>query len=823
MTPEQRAARIKELQAMGPPPATATPEQRVARIRQLREIGGERPDRGSPEGMLADSLLPRSDPNKLPWETDTLTQRVVNPFINAAKVSLPKTVSSLYHAVANPVETVSGLGKLMLGAYGGIGPVPGNESIPQEYKDAARGAVTPEHSLMYTLATDPVGVAATVLPFAGPNTRVARALYEAELAARKAVSRPSPVVPPVVTSGIGSALKEQLGFGGRSGAEKAAYEPFDVAMEQAKFAADLVPGAGRAVTAGKLKQAEVGQLAVEKATKAESLAAALQTQGAKLPSAVDEVTSARLANDAAYAAESTAKNLLDENMPPVLPTVPSRTAVGESAQQQVAAAKKTLEETNRAEAATARAKVDRAADNLESTGVYIGETPAARDLLVEIQTDLKPRPSSVSTTAMRPDQLAPDVVTFKKQVEAAIRDKKVFLNEAEAAEAKNLGYKVDLEQAAKPSYLGKDGNLISSEAAVYSRTLKSAYEAVDNVGRFLGQVYEGTAARGYDAIAAEEARRLYGRIQEIKSGYLPENVQAEYNATIRRHKGLEDRFSRQGGEGGAVKKAGDIERLENLPLGELDKITSGGVTSVENYARVVGADRAASLVETEIYRKLSDLNSTDIAKTLKSDKPLGDIFTNLDRLGQPGVAARDRIQGYIDSVSNREKLVVGLKDAGGAAAATRTGVLQAEAALSKTETAFRAAERRYELAQKDVGATERTIETAADNVDKLKVALSKAKDEVAKKKNDARKLNPANARKDVDALIGNLRKNLEERRNLDPEKSGANLQEIERASTELDRVEKIRNNVSRNKRLAKLLAVYGGVPVAGVYAGSQLF
>ena len=789
------------------------------------------PDPGSPEEMLGNSRIfgPPKDRNALPWNTDTLGQRVFNPLINMVTDSLPKTVSSLYHAATRPVETVSGLGRLMLGAYGGIGSVPGSQYIPQEYKDAARQAVTPEHSLAYTLATDPVGVASAVLPGVGPGGRAARLAFETDEAVRMAATRTAAAVRGEVSLVPGAAavarnaeaVRNQFGFGGRPGAEKAAAEPFRFALGKVDEANDAVPVAQRAVQNELLAEKEVGLVTGRVVDEANRIAAALRKQEDALPAVTEDAAKARATVVSSAEDFAAAQRLLDEEVLPVLPPVPSRTVVGESAQSQLAAAEKLLKETHRAEAAAARIKVDSAATSLESTGKYIGDTPAAQDLLTEIGTVLRPSPSTVSTTAMRLEQRSTDVLTFNKQVEEAIRNKKVFLNETQAKEARDLGYKVDLEQAATPSSLGKDGKLIPGEDAVYSRTLKSGYEAVDEVGRFLGQVYEGTAARGYDAIAAAEARRLYDRIQGIKKSYLPKGVQAEFNSLIQRHIAAKDAFSRQGAGGGAVERAGNIERLETLPVAELDKILSE-TTSVQNFARAVGAEgdaSAAALVEQEVARKLSGLDYAGIQKALASKESLGDIFTNLDRLGDAGAAAKDRIQGYIGSVANREKLAEVLGSAKEKNVAAATALTKAETTLTTATADLEKARIASQKAQDAVGATEKTINEAAAKVAARRADVTKAKDLVATRKNEASQLDPAMAKRDVDELIKNLKAYLTERSNLSVDNGGLSRTQIDKARVELERVSRIRDNVARNKQLAKILAIYGGVPAAGVSTG----
>ena len=650
-------------------PSSSGPWDVVSRSSSVPQMREFPTDPGSPEEMLAGLRSgPPEDPNKLPWETDTLRKRVVNPFINAVTVSLPNTVSSLLHAATRPVETASGLGKLMLGAFGnvasGLGVRQPNSYPPQEYIDLFRNAVRPEHSLAYTLATDPFGVASAVLPVVGTSGRVARVPFEVDEAVRRAAARTAAAVRGEVSliPGAGAvarnaeAVRNQFGFGGRAGARAAAEEPRNYAVGRVAEASAAVPVAQRAVQTAQLAEKEVGLVTGRVVDEANRIAAALRKQEDALPAVTEAAANARAAGVSSAEDVAVAQRLLDEAVPPVLPSVPSRTVVGESAQSQLAAAEKLLKETHRAEAAAARVKVNSAATSLESTGKYIGDTPAAQDLLTEISTTLRPSLSTVSTTARRTDQITPDVLTFNKQVESAIRDKKVFLNETQAKEARDLGYKVDLEQAATSPTRGKDGKLIPGEDAVYSRTLKSGYEAVDEVGRFLGQVYEGTAARGYDAIAAAEARRLYDRIQGIKKSYLPKGTQEEFNSVIQRHIAAEDAFSLPGAKGGAVKRVGGTERPEALPSSVLNEIISGKITSVENYAKTVGADSAAALVEQEIARKLSGLDSAGIQKALASDTSLGDIFTHLDRLGDAGSATKARIQRYINSVAEEKNL-----------------------------------------------------------------------------------------------------------------------------------------------------------------------
>jgi hypothetical protein len=780
---------------------------------------------------------PPRDPNELPWETDTLGKRLVNPFINMATVSLPNTVSGLYHAATNPIETASGLGKLMLGAYGhvagGFGLRQPNSYPPQEYIDLFRKAVTPEHRLAYIIATDPVGVASAVLPVVGTSGRVARAAFGADEVARRAAALTAAAVKGEVSliPGAGAvarnaeALRNQFGFGGRAAAAEAAGEPYRLALNQVDEAKDAASLAERAVQNELLAEREVGLVTDRVASEAERIAAALRKQEDALPAVTEAAATARATSVSSAENAAAAQRLLDEVVPPVLPSVPSRTMAGESAQSQLEAAKKLLEENHRAEAAAARVKVDSAATGLESTGRYIGDTPAAQTLLTEIDTALRPSPRNVSTTARRPDQISTDVLTFNKRVEAAIRDKKVFLDETQAKEARDLGYKVDLEQAATPPSLGKDGKLIPGEPAVYSRTLKSGYEAVDEVGRFLGQVYEGTAARGYDAIAANEARRLYNRIQDIKKSYLPKGMQEEFNRLIELQKAAADAFSRPGAGGGAVKRVGGMERPEALPTDTLDKIIGGKITSVENYARAVGAggaDSAAALVEQEIARKLSGLDSAGIQKALASDTSLGDIFTNLDRLGDAGSATKARIQGYIDLVAKRERLAKVLGSANEENVAAATALTKAETTLTNATSALKEARTASQTAQDAVGATEKTIKEAADKVAAREAAVKDAKDLVAKRQSEASQLDPTMAKGNVDELIKNLQAYLTERSKLDVGRGGLSQAQIDKARVALERVSRIRDNVARNKQLATILATYGGVPAAGVSLGRAI-
>ena len=121
-----------------------------------------------------------------------------------------------------------------------------------------------------------------------------------------------------------------------------------------------------------------------------------------------------------------------------------------------------------------------------------------------------------------------------------------------------------------------------------------------------------------------------------------------------------------------------------------------------------------------------------------------------------------------------------------------------------------------------MGATEKTINEAAAKVVAREADVTAAKNLVATRRNEARRLDPAMAKEKVDELIKNLGKNLEERSNLSSGEGGLSQTQIDKARVELERVSRIRDNVARNKQLAKLLA-QGTVLGSGATAGYNFF
>ena len=182
---------------------------------------------------------------------------------------------------------------------------------------------------------------------------------------------------------------------------------------------------------------------------------------------------------------------------------------GRPAQEAVQAAQAVADQQRRQAFESSTAAIDDAVKANEQKGLFINDTPEAKKLLEETSDILSPKPGSAPTTAPMPTS---GQARAHKMIQDALSNRPVELSKAQAQEAMDLGYKVNVQKGG-----GTEANPIPDK---YSRTFKTPLEAVTNLRRYFGDAAYGKAdVSGFEGVNASTFRDLNSKLKGVEDAY----------------------------------------------------------------------------------------------------------------------------------------------------------------------------------------------------------------------------------------------------------------------------------------------------------------
>jgi len=260
--------------------------------------------------------------------------------------------------------------------------------------------------------------------------------------------------------------------------------------------------------------------------------------------------------------------------------------VGNTLRQKIMSLFGQMTEARSAEYNAQKAIRDAAVAEKESAGKYVRELPEYQELLSDLRTKLllgkegKAQPMALVTEQ--------GVENAYKNIYSAVADKKV---------------QIGIDTNGNPAY----------------KTYPTAFEALDDVRRRLGDVAFGKEVEGYSAIGADIARKYYAKISEIQSKFAGEahdKLQGGYEAASR----LLDKFKSQAGKKATAADRFDPTRFKTDPAA-LPNDYFKSKQSVADLLELTGGDRALVTQTASDFtaRQLRDKSAKEVKNWMNSN------------------------------------------------------------------------------------------------------------------------------------------------------------------------------------------------------------
>ena len=182
----------------------------------------------------------------------------------------------------------------------------------------------------------------------------------------------------------------------------------------------------------------------------------------------------------------------------------------------------------------------------EKAGVLVESTPEFQAMMKDL--DLATGATKTARMQTPLDTVGDSGIKSNLNViRNAVREKSVQVTENEFNDAVAAGLKGH-----------KGTNPQTGEPAFY-RDFPTSFEALDNVRRKLGEVFRGKPAEGYDAIGAEQAKKLYAQISDVQKKYAGDIQTKLLDDYARGKEGLEPFISAKGRKATALDKYDDSQ------------------------------------------------------------------------------------------------------------------------------------------------------------------------------------------------------------------------------------------------------------------------
>jgi hypothetical protein len=413
--------------------------------------------------------------NIIPQAKGWLGSRDLNP------ANIPQHLKGLAEIPGALVDVAGGVAQqvreLSPPEYRGTAPAM-NKTSAQATGKALADRYGGKQQIYNTIATDPWGSALEVGSIAAPALAVTRSAQlgnalkiapilktAAEVSGAKAVGNAAKRVGAVVTSGSTAKRTAQ-----------ALREPLLTKANQQQ--ASLIDEAN---TTGANAANQTKAAALAEQLRAEAEAAAIQ---ARQRAAFDE--------------------------PAQIGTSSERSQMGEPVQNAAKAAEEKLIADRKAADTVHRQAMEELVTELQAAGKSVADTPTAKKMLAESKARLaKP---DVTTSPDISSPAMPELAKIDELIAQTLRSRTVQLSEKEAKAARANGFTVN-------ESVGPEG------VPVYTRTFRTDFEALDNLGRRFGQAY-GKDMEGFTALSANARREAQQTIQRIKEEFT-DNASAE--------------------------------------------------------------------------------------------------------------------------------------------------------------------------------------------------------------------------------------------------------------------------------------------------------
>jgi len=300
--------------------------------------------------------------------------------------------------------------------------------------------------------------------------------------------------------------------------------------------------------------------------------------------------------------------------------------------------------------------------------IYANDLPEAKSALKESEAAVNFNPATAPTEAARPTT---GEVKAHSMIVDALKNNRVELTQAEAANAKALGHEVEEVPTAQGDIPGP---------SKYYRTFKTPIEAITNFRRFAGKMAKyGKPVEGFEGISANFWDGVYKKFGSIEDAYLKETAPALKESWTRYFKDAAKYDSNLGR--GATQTQGDSAQIRAFANQFGQQIKSGGKEAyllAKSQAKDPQAARA--WLEDEIKSVFHDpVTGAPLPYSQVKTKYVSDLKDILP--AEPELKAT--VERHVNDLIDAEQAGVEAKNLGGVANAHTQ---EAAAARSRAET-----------------------------------------------------------------------------------------------------------------------------------------
>lgn len=326
--------------------------------------------------------------------------------------------------------------------------------------------------------------------------------------------------------------------------------------------------------------------------------------------------------------------------------------IGERARRAVLVAQERGEETRSGLDAVLRQQVDDIAKTRQQAGQFIENTKAFKDLEKFLQEKtLTGRAGLEQPTATATEA---GVVSAYENALNAIRNRRVAIGTSDKPEAVRLAQELKAKGLRVIERTDPNTNV-----TIYEREFPTAYEALDDFRRRLGQSAKfGEPVTGYEALSSKNAGDLYGRVSKVQEEFIGEPFKAMQKAYETGTRALEP-FEGRAGKRYAGIDFSDPSRFKTNPK-QLVNEAFGSRQGVDDLIRLTGNN----VKEVEAIAKDYVATSFKGKTADQIEKMVGARGTLSDMLSHPSMAnIRSQINRYIYDLKGAEAVATRGKEA----------------------------------------------------------------------------------------------------------------------------------------------------------------
>lgn len=316
------------------------------------------------------------------------------------------------------------------------------------------------------------------------------------------------------------------------------------------------------------------------------------------------------------------------------------TDIGERARRMVVGAQQEFENLRGTAYDTARNEVNQIVNTKQNAGQFIEGTKAFQDLEKYLQG--KTLTGRVGLEQPMATATERGVVSAYEGALNAIRNRRVVIGNSDSAEAVRLAQ--DLKSKGLRVIERTDP---TTNVTVYEREFPTAYEAIDDFRRRLGQSAKfGEPVTGYEALSAQNAKDLYNRVSKVQEEFVGEPFKVMQNVYEQGSRALEPYAGKAGKKYAGInfddptRFKTDPKQLVNEAFGsrqgvdDLLRLSNNNTKEVEALAR----DYIASAISGKSVKEAENI-----------------LARNKDMLSHPSMAnVRNQFMSYINNLKTVE-------------------------------------------------------------------------------------------------------------------------------------------------------------------------